>query len=961
MDHASFLRILLFILASVTATSGCYCDHYPWSSWSYCTKTCGQGTQQRTRETICCRDSHRHKLFLIFCRSVRYDDHWNKNNCAHLCQTHESRTCAVEACPIHCQLTDFGPWSECSPCAKKMFRIRSVLRPAQFGGQDCSESLMEERPCHTSKKCQIEPVNCKEKFTCDSGRCIKAVLECNGQNDCLDNSDEKNCGDIKRVCATEREYPGLPGADLIGNGFDAVAEQMRGAVLDNTFMGEECALNRSKSNRKIYRIPANIENYEIKVEDIEDIKENPPVKTETISLGGGSSYSVNPYTPDYVLNIPIFFRNILLHSGQSKSFKEEVKAFQQKARKCDSRFFRTHQVIATATFRTKSSDLYLSAPFLKFLNSLPLEYNYALYRQIFQLFGTHYFVSGTMGGQYDLLFQYSSERLKTQGLTETLAQSCISRDFSLFLFVYATSSHSRGCGTNKETTKYDGSFLQTSEKSISTVKGGRSEYAAALAWERGSTPPDRTIYQDWIKSTIDNPTVIDYELAPLVNLARGFPCAVTKRRHLERALAEYLATFDSCKCAPCPNNGRPVLSGTECLCICQTGTYGTNCEKRANDYTSVATDGHWNCWSSWTACDSSMKRHRVRACNNPAPQRGGKPCQGPERQEEDCSISIFQEQNVCINDDDFVTEGDSESELPPGASGCPKTKPPPNSYLRINKRHYDFGDHDEFVCFTGFELDGYQLIRCQKDGNWEEPKGRCIKKMCSRPTVPEDINISPGKMEYHVGSSIMLSCSGSGRSVNGPRFYTCTSALTWDPPIPLNLQCKIDDPFVQDSKCGKGERHDGSRCVCIPREDCRKYKEDFCVLDAVKGTSMMMSFCAFHAGRCHGDKLHFMNDGPCKSDVASLEWAKFRASISERSSVKVPCGSDTCYEWETCSASSTCVCKYPRDCAKSEGHTYCLNVLRLQRKRAMNLCSMATMKCNGYEMEVLNDDECKSS
>uniref|UniRef100_A0AAR2J3B7 Complement component C6 n=1 Tax=Pygocentrus nattereri TaxID=42514 RepID=A0AAR2J3B7_PYGNA len=863
MDHAGFLLILLFILASVTASSGCFCDHYPWSSWSYCTKTCGEGTQERTRYIV-----------------------HNNNNCARLCQTHESRTCAVEACPIHCQLTDFGPWSECSPCAKKMFRIRSVLRPAQFGGQDCSESLMEERPCHTAKKCQIEPVNCKDKFTCDSGRCIKAVLECNGQNDCLDNSDEKNCGKIKHVCATDRQFAGLPGADLIGNGFDAVAEQMRGAVLDNTYMGEECSLNRSRANRKVYRIPANIENYEIKVR-------------ACFSLNQSLSKYETPQHSGSHFGIPIFF-HLVRHSQSSRSYKEEMKAFQQK----DSRNFRTHQVIATSSFRTKSSDLYLSGPFLKFLNSLPLEYNYALYRQIFQLFGTHYFVSGTLGGQYDLLFQYSHEELKSKGMTEEQVKNCVGRQFSIFIFIYSTSSHSTRCGTNKVTTTYEGSFLQTSEKSLSIVKGGRSEYAGALAWERNGAPPDSTTYLDWIKSTIDNPTIIDYELAPLVNLVRGFPCAVTKRRHMERALAEYLATFDSCKCAPCPNNGRPVLAGTECLCICQTGTYGTNCEKRAKDYTSEAVDGYWNCWSSWSACDSSLKRHRTRICNNPAPQRGGKLCQGPERQEEECPISIFQEQNVCINDDDFTTEGDSESKLPPGVSGCPKPKPPPNRIPSkahkhalsvisslVNKRHYNYGDHEEFMCFTGFELDGYQLIHCQKDGAWEEPKGRCLSTY----------------------------------------------------------------------KCGKGERHDGSKCVCIPREDCRTYKEDFCVLDAVKGSTMMMSFCAFHAGRCHGDKLHFMNDGLCKSDVASLDWAKFRASVSEKSSVQEPCGSNTCYEWETCSESTTCVCKYPRDCAKNEEHVYCLNILRLQRKRAMNLCSMAAMKCQGYELEVLNNDECKSS
>ncbi|GAA6098810.1 complement component C6, partial [Tachysurus ichikawai] len=557
------------------------------------------------------------------------------------------------------------------------FRTKSVLRPAQFGGQDCSEPLVEERPCHPSKECVIEKHICKDKFTCDNGRCIKAILECNGQNDCLDNSDEKNCGKIKQVCGVKREFIPLPGVNLIGNGFDAVAEQMRAAVLDNSIMGDECRLNRSKENRKVYRIPANIESYKINVETIEDIKVNLPVNSETITLKHELSSSGITYPYGYSLNIPIIL-NIFQNSQRSNSFKEELSAFQKK----DSEYFRLHQEIVTSTFQTKSSDLYLSHPFLTFLTNLPLDYNYALYRQIFQQFGTHYFSSGSLGGRYDLLFQYSREELKTQGLTQEQKKSCIQNEFSVFLFIYFTSSHSNRCGTNTQTTKYEGSFLQTSEKSISSVKGGRAEYAAALAWERKGAPPDSTTYKDWISSTIDNPTVIDYELKPLVDLVRGIPCAVTKRRHMLKALDEYLASFDSCKCAPCPNNGRPTLVGTECVCICQTGTYGANCEKRAKDYTSEAVDGYWSCWSSWSACDSTLKKHRTRSCNNPAPQKGGKPCQGPEFQEEECSISIFQEKDVCINDDEFESEGDSESILPSGASGCAKPKPPAHSYLR---------------------------------------------------------------------------------------------------------------------------------------------------------------------------------------------------------------------------------------------------------------------------------------
>lgn len=82
----------------------------------------------------------------------------------------------------------------------------------------------------------------------------------------------------------------------------------------------------------------------------------------------------------------------------------------------------------------------------------------------------------------------------------------------------------------------------------------------------------------------------------------------------------------------------------------------------------------------------------------------------------------------------------------------------------------------------------------------------------------------------------------------------------------------------------------------------RKYKNDICALDVTKDHAVMMSFCSFHADRCHGDKLHFINNGPCKGDV---NWARFRASISEKSLVQKPCESDTCYEWETCSGTCT--------------------------------------------------------
>ncbi|XP_012671741.2 complement component C6 [Clupea harengus] len=936
MDHSSWLLCLLCGLSSVTLVSGCHCDNYPWSSWTSCSKTCNYGTQTRQR-------------------SIRYDEYYRNNNCNSFCEIHESRACNVEACPINCRLTAYGPWSECSPCVKKQLRARSVETPGQFGGAECTEPLMEERPCHSAKECRIEAVNCKDLFKCDSGRCIEPSLECNTQNDCGDNSDERNCARLNPVCKTKRRYTPIPGAELTGNGFDVMAEEMRGAVLENSFMGADCTLNRSKENRAIYRIAANIESYELKVEYLEDFKkEDSDVQSNSYSVANSFS-SGQSSNSGWGFSVIIFGGGSSRHSSRHSTTKTTIEASQKK----DSKFFRVHQVLATSTFKMKESDLYLSDPFLKFLHHLPLEYNYPLYREVFQQFGTHYFTAGTLGGLYDILYQYDREELKNSGLKDENVNSCLKKEtWGYFLFFGSSSSYS-SCGTNKMTEKHEGSFFKSSERSISRVKGGRSAEAAALAWSKDRVAPESTTYTNWLKSTIDNPAVLEYELAPLLNLVRGIPCAVTKRRHMVSALEEYLQDFDSCKCAPCPNNARPVLSGTECLCVCQTGTYGSNCEKRAPDYTSEAVDGRWSCWSAWSPCDVDLKKHRSRQCNNPAPMRGGKACEGPDQQTEECPISIFEKQNVCINDDDFVIEGD-QTPVPP-ESGCPRPKPPPNSHLRISKRQYDSGEHEEFLCLTGFELEGYQYIHCLPDGTWKPATGKCIKKVCVKPSFPAEMTMSPLKNEYRVGESFGVVCAGHGQSPSGSRYYTCTAGLAWEPQVPEDIQCQEDKPFVPDSRCPRGEKMDGSgKCVCVPREECRSYKDDFCVLDAAADTFSMMSFCGFHSGRCHGDKLFFASDGPCPSDLPSQDWARYRTQVSDRSAVQQACGSDTCYDWETCS-SERCECRFPRDCSKEGELAFCVRMLRTQSQRSMSLCATASMKCLKMEIEVLKEGPCDST
>lgn len=85
----------------------------------------------------------------------------------------------------------------------------------------------------------------------------------------------------------------------------------------------------------------------------------------------------------------------------------------------DSKFFRVHQILPVSTFKLRDpGNLVLSLPFHQFLHALPLDYNYALYRDIFQRFGTHYYSSGSLGGHYDLMYQYNRQELTSSGTIE---------------------------------------------------------------------------------------------------------------------------------------------------------------------------------------------------------------------------------------------------------------------------------------------------------------------------------------------------------------------------------------------------------------------------------------------------------------------------------------------------------------------------------------------------------------
>ncbi|XP_007948724.1 complement component C6 [Orycteropus afer afer] len=882
MARLSILHLILWT-ALIDKSQACFCDHYPWTQWSSCSKTCNFGTQSRQRQIV-------------------VDQYYLDNSCEKICIKQETRDCNWQTCPINCLLGDYGPWSECDPCVERQFKTRSILRPSQFGGQPCTEPLVNFQPCIPSNLCKIEEVDCKNKFRCDTGRCIASKLECNGENDCGDNSDEKDCGARRAVCS--RKYLPVPSVQLMGTGFHFLAGEPRGEVLDNSFTGGICKTVKNIRASNPYRVPANLEtiNFEVTTEE-DDLKTDfyNDLSSLTNDESGGTAHSSQQKNS---FSVPIFYSS---KKSQNVNHRSAFQKAVQASHKKDSSFIRIHKAIKVLNFTMKSKDLLLSDVFLKALNHLPLEYNFALYSRIFDDFGTHYFTSGSLGGVYDLLYQFSREELKNSGLTEEESQNCVRIETTRRILFVKKKKVEHRCTINRLSEKYEGSFLQGAEKSISLVRGGRSEFAAALAWEKGRSGPEEKTYTEWVESVKENPVVIDFELAPITDLVRNVPCAVTKRNNLRKAFREYAAKFDPCKCAPCPNNGRPALLGTECLCVCQSGTYGDNCERRSPDFQSNAVNGNWGCWSSWSTCDATYKRSRTRECNNPTPQRGGKPCQGEKRQEEDCTFSIMENKGF-----------DSIS--------------------------FQWGPDGTDGAGSGLTL-GRSIFRRQGIG-------------CLKPVLQEVLTLSPFERLYKIGDSIELTCP-KGLVVAGPSKYTC-SGDSWTPPISNSLTCEKNILTKLQGHCQLGQKQSGSECICMsPDEDCRSFSEDLCVLDTASNHHFVSSACEFSAQKClNNQELHFLLVGSCQ-DGPQLEWALERIKLSSNSTKKESCGYDTCYDWEKCSATtSKCICLLPSQCFKGGSQLYCVTMGSSASKKTLTICEVGAVRCSNRKLEILHPGRC---
>lgn len=561
-------------------------------------------------------------LYFIHLTAGCSDSEWN---CT-LPRRRWTRAASSPPEPLDCQLSAWTAWSQCDPCQKKRYRYAKLEQPSQFGGELCSYYGRDVEPCSTASVCRNSR-RC-EGFVCAiTDRCIPRRLLCNEDDDCGDKSDEQNCKKLYPACKTETEE--YWGVENLGKGINILNSNLEGVVVDNRYYAGSCLPHYIYNTR--FRKPYNLQTYLL-----ETVGKYEFLVNEYESYSSYEKDTVRSHSSQTSVGIGIKLPGIFEFGFNYDD--NRVKKFMQKTRSFSgtkSSFLRANSRLEVARYSLKSRGLVLHHEFFQRIKSLPLEYVYGEYREIFKDYGTHYITEATLGGIYEYTVVMNQKTMEESGYTLNDAKTCINAGMKIGaniegVYVHGGVKAGFCSGMLKEIgdNKVKKTFV---EDFVALVKGGASEYITRMAYKQ---LPTADLMQEWGEAVQYNPEIIDSKTEPLFQLVTGtdFANGNLIRRNMQQALEEYLAESSSCRCSQCRNNGVAVLKGTRCECVCPVGFKGDACEITQR---TVSVDGSWSCWSSWSSCMNQEKR-RTRQCTHPPPHNDGSPCSGIDAESTPC-------------------------------------------------------------------------------------------------------------------------------------------------------------------------------------------------------------------------------------------------------------------------------------------------------------------------------------
>ncbi|XP_066195941.1 complement component C9 [Sylvia atricapilla] len=586
------------------------------------------------------------QLIVILCTVETVASVWGESRSSSEKAVHRETRELNAPSPIHCKLSSWSSWGPCDPCTNQMFRSRHVERFGQFGGKACLDALGETQTCNPSEPCpeELEP-DCGADFQCSSGRCIKQRLVCNVDNDCGDNSDEDDCESPPRSPCRNHDIDVSEVGRTAGQGINVLGMQPMASPFDNEFFNGLCDRVRDGNTRTYYRKPWNVAvlTYNTKADKtfsslyyhdrVKMIQEVYREKQKYFSAG----LSVK-YTPTYGMNRTSLEGNFKYDYRKNHTFANILQIYEER----NQSFLHVKGQVQLGRFQIRSRDIRLTDTFLDDLKLLPAEYDKGEYFKFLEIYGTHYAVSGTVGGKYELVYVLDNHAMSQEEFTVDDVKKCLGYHLDAGLAYEDIHGKFNLDGGKCERIHSKNNSEMNDDAIIddvlSLVEGGTVDFSVKIKEMllRGSKAVDVEDYVQWAKSLVDAPVVIQQRLSPIHTLVPvKMRDAYLKKQNLERAIEDYITEYSVCKCEPCKNGGTLVLVDGVCTCLCSSYFKGIACQIPKSTLVKVVTDGGWSCWSAWSTCINGEST-RTRQCNNPAPGPDGRPCQGESIEKRPC-------------------------------------------------------------------------------------------------------------------------------------------------------------------------------------------------------------------------------------------------------------------------------------------------------------------------------------
>ncbi|KAJ0059146.1 hypothetical protein NL108_008587, partial [Boleophthalmus pectinirostris] len=454
------------------------------------------------------------------------------------------------------------------------YRFSRLTQPSQFGGEPCHFHDREVEACTVSERYKCNNIPVCEGFLCThTGRCIPRTLQCNGEDDCGDNSDEAGCRrDIHPCREYAEEYWGI---ENLAKGINILNSKLEGVVLDNRYYAGSCLPHYIQDNR--FRKPYNLQQYTLQTRGSYDFTLQ---HFDTYSMF--MEHTIREHSSKTSVSIGFAIPGVFefgFNYADSK-YSKSIRKFRRASAKTSS-FIKAKAELELAQYILKSDELMLHPEFLQRLRSLPQSYVYGEYRLIYRDYGTHYVTEAALGGTYEHTIILDKQKLEKTDYTLDDYKNCVQVGLRLganIKGVYVTGGfEGGGCDGLLNEMGEDTTKGRMAEDFVAVVKGGSSESVTALVSKK---LPDPKLMQLWGQGVRFNPDFIRRTTKPLYELvtSRDFTQSDILKRNLKRALSEYLTEVSPCRCALCRNNGVAVLKGTRCECICPNGYSGRACE-----------------------------------------------------------------------------------------------------------------------------------------------------------------------------------------------------------------------------------------------------------------------------------------------------------------------------------------------------------------------------------------------